>query len=477
MAPYVGLTSGRRVFAAVAAVVLVGFFAAFYRIGAESIWYDEAVTISYARIDLARAIEAVIGRDTNGSLYYLLIRAWVAVFGHGEGHVRAFSAICAIAALPFVVGIGLRMDRPWVGVGAALLLAGSYMFTAYAREARMYSLVMLVSVAATYILMVLVDRSRVRWMVVYGVVAGLGVYVHIFMIPIIAAHGAWLLQRAIRFPDPRLRRQAVVALGTAAVISAPLVPFLLLGDTTAWISPLSSDTLTWTFLALAGSSPWMLAIAALSLTLAIALWARERPRSDDMLLVLLCALAPIVLGVAVSLVRPALVPRYFIVAMPAICLAVTYAASRIRPAWLAVAAFAIVLAIDVATAVAWHQGGQKDDWRQVAQRVASWAGPDDQVAFYVPGSALPFDYYVERLGLGSDVPAQLDTEALGACPACAAPPRIWLVLNYQWTGQTPPQLAALMDRLESAGYRGRGRDREVGGVKIRMMVRAEGGGR
>jgi uncharacterized membrane protein len=467
--------------AAVLALVLVGLAVSLYRIGSESIWFDEAVSIHYARIDLATAVDEIVGRDSNGSLYYVLLRGWVALIGSGEGQVRALSAIFAVASLPLVYRIGTALGARSVGFGGGLLLACSYTFIAYAQEARMYALVMFMATASTALLLVASGKPRRRWMVAYGGLAGLGVYAHLFMVPVIAAHGVWLLSIALRRRDRESWVRLIVGMATAGIVALPLIPFVLTSGTTAWINALTLDTVRWTFLELAGASPWLVAAAVAALVMVVPLWwVRRRlagTRGDALMLVILWAVVPLALGLLVSLVRPALVARYFIVALPPLCLVIAYVVLSLRPRWVAVAAFAAVLAADAATGSMWHLERQKDDWRLVTQTVASVRAAGDAMTFYLLGSALPFDYYVERLGLAGRVPYHVQPGEPRArelpSGSYRRPPRIWIVLNYQWTGETPASLTALMDRFAEARYRSWGADREVGGVKLRLMIDAD----
>jgi mannosyltransferase len=467
---------------AMAGLVVAGFALTLFRIGAESVWYDEAVSIRYATVDPATAAELIVGRDTNGVLYYGLLRAWVVLVGDGEGAVRALSAAVAVATLPVTYLLGARLGGRFVGFGGAVLLSGSAMFVSYAQEARMYALVMFLATVSVALLLVAVERPARRWMVAFGLVAGLGMYAHLFMAPVILAEFAWLATRAVRSGDRADRTRLAIAAVVVALVAAPIVPFIFLGDTTSWIPSLSADVLVRTFLGLAGSSPAILLIATAAMIAVVPLWWRLHRHGSRVAaplgLVVLWAVLPIVLGIVLSVVRPALVTRYYIVALPALCLVVAFVASAIRLRPLGLAALIAVLVLDVATLVPLYSERQKDDWRAVAQAMSHWPAPNDRVIFFLDGSVLPFEYAAERLGLDTDVPQTLEAEYLEAATVGdprPRPPRIWLVLNYQWTGQTPPELAELIDGLTAARYRPWGRDSDVGGIKIRRMIDTDRG--
>jgi mannosyltransferase len=465
-----------------ACLVLVGLMVTLFRIGSKSLWYDESLSVGHATAALDAFMSQVVGRDTNGILYFLILRPWIMIFGEGEGAIRALSAMFTVTAVLFVYAIGARLLGRWGGVAAAVLLLINPMTIAYAQEARAYAMAMAIAALGTW-LVIDVPTSHARWRRVgYAVLMGLGVYTHLFLTFVFAAHLVWLILQVRRGSSGMSWRDLLGIVITFTVVAAPMLFFAVVGDGPDWIPPMSSDTLTWTFLALAGGSWPLIVVALIATGVSIAYLARERRlthRSDDFCrdcieLILLWALVPIAIVVSISIFRSMLVPRYFLVSLPAFVLLVVFACSclRWRPAM--VVAYTLVFLLSLVPALAWYSTPANADWRSLTQVVASGSGPSDRVAFYPPFQQRTFDYYVRRLDLGEDVPALLrpgDLEAAAASNDQATrPQRIWLVLDYPHTGATPPALATLLDELEAARYRPWGKDRTFQGVRIRLMV-------
>ena len=118
-------------------------------------WADEVLSVNIARLPLGR-ITTALRHDGAPPLYYLLLHAWMRVFGTGTASVRALSGLAGTLTLIPMWFIGRRLDLRRVRLGLApadapavvawsalLLFALSPFAIRYSTEARMYALVML----------------------------------------------------------------------------------------------------------------------------------------------------------------------------------------------------------------------------------------------------------------------------------------------------------------------------------------------
>src|SRR5215467_2045747 len=67
----------------VPALVIFAFALDLIQAGKKSVWLDEAISDSYARESFGRFWHAASHTDPNMSLYYLLLRPWLVIFGDG----------------------------------------------------------------------------------------------------------------------------------------------------------------------------------------------------------------------------------------------------------------------------------------------------------------------------------------------------------------------------------------------------------
>jgi uncharacterized protein (DUF2141 family) len=120
------------------ATLALGVFMTFFRIGADSYWYDESYSVAAARHPLSEMIPIIAG-DSHPPLYYMALRAVTLIAGDSTTAVRSLSAlgILALASLGF---FGVR--KVWGNRGGlvfALLALLTPMSIAAGREARMYT--------------------------------------------------------------------------------------------------------------------------------------------------------------------------------------------------------------------------------------------------------------------------------------------------------------------------------------------------
>lgn len=111
------------------------------------LWLDEAQSVAIARLPVTGLLHA-LRQDGSPPLYYLLLHAWIRLFGTGDTAVRALSALFAVGAAPAAYLAGRRTLGRRSGRVAAALLVTMPFFNRYATEARMYSLVVLLAALA-----------------------------------------------------------------------------------------------------------------------------------------------------------------------------------------------------------------------------------------------------------------------------------------------------------------------------------------
>ena len=80
----------RRYYGILLAILLVGFGLRLYRLGAESLWYDETVSAFLAGQSAAGLI-AHTARDIHPPAYYLLLHYWTRLAGQTEFALAFFS--------------------------------------------------------------------------------------------------------------------------------------------------------------------------------------------------------------------------------------------------------------------------------------------------------------------------------------------------------------------------------------------------
>lgn len=393
----------------------------FYRIDAQSFWYDEGLTVALAvrpLDDIARAAAA----DVHPPLYYWLLHGWLLLTGTGEAAARAFSAVCGAITVVLTTILGWRWAGAVAGWLAGIAAAVSPFAIHYSQETRMYALAMLLA-ACLWLALDAAVRSETgdravdplnatqhpwQWMLFYGAAALAALATHYFMVAFVAASalaGAILLRRRARlawiaghlalagfFLALVWNSRERLAVWTFA--KQPVDPLFILADVLHVFS----------FGPAAPAASWFWVSGFVMLLVAsLASW-RVSPAATGMALAWL--LAPLIAIIALSLNQPYYKPRFLLPALPAFHLLLGIGGATLvrgathRFGMRAGGVIGVLLAACfIAAAVMplrneWFDPAfQRDDYRGLAQTVAATARPDDAILLIGPGQIDVFDYY------------------------------------------------------------------------------------
>ncbi|WP_242393386.1 glycosyltransferase family 39 protein [Anaeromyxobacter oryzisoli] len=444
-------------------------------------WFDECVTVALARYPLAQLLGQLGGTEANGALYTVFLAALLRVTDplglDALAVARTLSATFGVIAVPALFLAGRRL----VGDRAALvgggLLSVSHFHVFYSLEARSYMLALLLVVLSTLALLALLEKPRPAAAVAFGLLAALATWAHLFAAFVLAAQ----VLAALRHPGIR-RARAWLALGAAigGVGAAAAIVLAMHGDggQTAWIGPLSWGQVAMVFVHLAGGARLLLLPAAAGAVVAAVVASRGGERGFGAALALAWVVVPVGLAVAVSAVKPLLVARYLLVALPGFTLLVALGICALRrPRLVAGAAllFAVVAAYEVGRDRRAVPPWQPID--RVSARLLGIARPGDALVVSHPALAVSIDRELARLGLG---PGPERVEPVPGDPlsldGASRPP-----LDARLAGRAGALFVLRDERSGSARARaafGIGArvtdDEEVGGVRLLRLERPLG---
>jgi mannosyltransferase len=298
-------------------------------------WIDEAIAVGIASHDPGE-IPGLLRQDGSPPLYYLLLHGWIALAGTGEAATRSLSLLFAAVAVPVAWWAASAVGGRRAGAVAAAIVAVCPFFAYYAQEARMYTLVAVLSLVAAAAFVLAFLRGRRRHLVTLGAALVLLLYTHTWGVFLAAGLAvAWL----------GLWRGGRVAGRDGALLGAAVGALFL-----PWAPSLA-------FQALHTGAPWSVRPSPLYLlaALAAAAVAARRPRddarggdgalADDAARVLaLVAAAAVALAWVASQVEPAWSPRYLAVLFGPALVALACLAAR-RTQWAVAAPLALVVAM------------------------------------------------------------------------------------------------------------------------------------
>jgi mannosyltransferase len=375
-------------------------------LSAPSLWLDEGSTwaiTGHSFADLVRALRHSEGDA--GALYLIVEHFWLSVWGTSAAALRSLSVVAAVVTVPLFFGVASRLLGRTAALVTTALLAFNPFFLVYARDARMYTLALALSVAATYCFIRLVENpSERRWVVLYPCLASAAIHAHAFALLIVVAHAASLLTL------PRCRiavKPIATAFGIIAASTVPLFVYVVAtgGRGVGWVGGLKFGQLE-QFAHDQTGAPTLLApliaIAVIAGVVSIGVVTATRTgRSDELwrgILPPLLWLLPVVATVVVSIFKPFFVSRYLFVSLPGyvLCLGVLveHVARRARRVHLAVPAALVLLAVPAIPRI-WRNGPVAENWRGAETYVAAAYRPGDSIV--VPLCHVhAFGYYASR---------------------------------------------------------------------------------
>ncbi len=450
------------------------FFGAVLRwlqIGSRSFWYDEAFSGLIARLPVIQIWNNVIGASIHPPGYYLLLHHWL-LLGQSETIIRSLSVLFSLGAIVLIYGLGYWLfDR----ATAALAAMGMALFPFqiyFAQEARMYSLVVLLSVGLTWIFLYMV-MAKSKWFVWGGyiLIAVAGLYTHYFFAFLLIALHLWLLLDISRLKN--VLGRLILADMLVSLLFLPQVNQALsntgayLVGGRAWQSSphLLSPLTTIFYLLFAHRSPVWLVPLSLFLTLAILLltfWdGRRRSESDRQIEAALwfSLVIPILFVLIISWsIKPIYLERSFAVSSPALLLLLargTAAAPRGSPTPYLVGALAIPVFITIVTHITTPDPA-KPPVREAVREMAAEFEPGDVSLHLQDASLAPAVWYfpnrphiLEQRGLAWLLPADhrlLGGEVLDWQTAVAGAGRLWLTVMPGYTG---PEQEAVFREIDS----------------------------
>ena len=432
------------------ALTLLAFAVRLYNLTYHSLWFDEAMSVHWARSTVPRILEVSMNlvEDRLPPLYYLSLHYWRVLAGDGEMAVRLPSVLLGTLLIPLVYRLSVDLlggsYGQRVGLLAAALTALNPFLVWYSQEARMYAQAALLGTLGTWFFLraitLTVSQTRRRgaanyapaqWLA-YGLCAAAGLYTHLYSGFLLAAHALYLLL-TWRHSRRAWLPFALTMLGVALLFAplalatwrvsgeagpgAPLTGFWsrawwLLSAFSVWKAPLSQSLRTIT-------SAVMVGFATLGLVLPHhPAPSPQPPAPSPRLLVALLLLTPPAIA-TLLLFRNQVAffgERYFIVIVPWLLIAVAAGAvnlaTRLRIMaistdrqppishyLLPVTCYLLPIAFTLLPLPGqWSPAARKEAWRETVGYLAAHAHAEDAILIHPDWTRYPLQYYFRGPG-------------------------------------------------------------------------------
>jgi mannosyltransferase len=451
----------RRCFSfALALVLVVAAFLRVHQIGSESLWLDEAFSVEMSTSSVSTILEET-GSDVHPPLYYLALKAWVFAAGNSEAAARLLSVVFSLAAIVAMYRLASLLFGRWTAVLAAVFAAISPFQIEFAQEARMYSLLALLSVLSLYLFarLLLTAAPLKSWtFAAFVIVTALMLYTQAYAWFIIAAEAATLVVAAAG-----RAKLAALGLALAVVLYLPWLPTqmsqLFLVQRGFWIPEGTAASFLGIVPIYGGSAVvgWLLAFCALAGVVASWFGRNERaaPRRFATMLMFTWVLCPIALPFLISQwSSPIFMAKYTIAASLAFSVLAARGVVGAFGRGGVPVAIVLVAALTWAPLTAYYGAQRKVKWRETIAALDAAATAGDVVILNQSFSEIPFRYYSHRRDLAvvpflKEVKIEdLTAQSIGVLVSLAAgEARVWVVLSNP--DGLAPQILSRLERTRT----------------------------
>jgi uncharacterized membrane protein len=409
-----------------------------YRLGAPSIWFDEAFSVELARQPLPLLWHIIFGLEPNMELYYLFLHFWLgltSLFGlhPTEFVVRLPSAIFAALSTGVVFLWGRRFLNTTASIVGTALYLLNYLQLIYSQQTRAYSLQLLLTYIAWYALFSALSSTaphrdkhkapsqppshplslRVKnaflsqkWWICYTIATVLAIYTHLFsglilLAQLVAVGGILLIPNRWQAQARSQLKALLISLVATAILIIPMLLVARQGAKTGWLPIPNRQDLVQLVYMLSGYHKIYLIvlIACCALAIAVTIATRFRPtlstliRSDgatqqqNLVVVtwsLLCWLI-IPIGVSYMISHSSLrlfSDRYLVTIVPPLCLLMALGISMLRWRLLRLILALGVIAIALTPVPLYYRSAQVEDWNSVTHWVQQQYQEGDGLVCY-----------------------------------------------------------------------------------------------
>jgi mannosyltransferase len=389
----------------------------FFFLARKPFWFDECFSVEVARLSWHDFARLMWWREANMSLYYILLRGWLAL-GSVVGwewnpfFIRSLSVLASLATLPAIYWLGSKLfDRRAGLIATALATCNAYSIR-YAQEARSYSFFLLLATLASGFFVSCLRQPTRENSRNYVLATVLGAYAHLYALLLVAAQ--WV---ALRFenvsrpadsgaPSSRDFRRRWILIGVAVF---PLLAFAIKtgAGPIRWISrPALRDILHF-WEQLAGNGGWPLLLLYVAACLVAILPVRGqlfRPSADFSIwryqFLLQWLIFPVTLTLLLSLARPLFLGRYFIFCLPPLIILAAAGLASLRKAWMMSVCLAAMLLLSLQGTLSYYDHDfdlNRDGAGGATAYILDHSQPGDAILFHIAEGRIPYEFFRSAL--------------------------------------------------------------------------------
>jgi hypothetical protein len=466
-------------------IFILGIVLRLVRSGAESLDFDEIYSVKLASMDL-RGIIQQTSTDFHPPLYYFLLHLWRSFLGDSEFSVRLLSVLFGIMGIWGIYQLSKLLFNITTALVASFFFSISHLNIEFSQEARMYSLLVLLTIYSMYYLVKLEKEQSLINFVFFIIFNVLLLYTHVYSFFIISAEYFYILSLKI-LKKEEFNRCSKWFLHSAIVISLLFAPWIfvfykqfLLAQKILWIPEASIWGFPESLVEYSGSFILSLVMVPLFLLSFFTIKVKSNEKKNKLLqmfgslevilsfskvkevyFLLIWLLFPVILPFIISqFLSPIFLVKYTIEASSAFILLAAYGFAKIKISGIKYSLLIVIGILSFLTIRNDWTVSTKERWKEAIGYLDSTARSSDLIVFNAGVCNYLYDYYSKRkdIKLLSFEPSadQLNRDSLKVLlyPYISKYNRIWLVVSHtrDYRGEISKTMKELSDSVSVKFY-------------------------
>ncbi len=434
-----------------AAIIMLANLFLLYR---QSIRLDESQSIWVATKPLS-AIIPYIAKDVHVPLYFILLHFWMQIFGTDITIIRLLSFIFFILSLPTIYIITKESSTKKIAILTIILIIFSPFIMWFTLEARMYTLLILITSINHFFFLRLYNGDGKNGKVEYVISAALGLYTHYFFIFFLASQAIYVLYEAIYIKKATFGKIFFFLLISAGMCFLPWVIYVLTQGGIANTQPLIGRPSTFNIFQtmvnfIFGFQKYniqavLVSLWPLLLILFFVVFTQKRQiKIHNIEYFLITTFLPVLLVFVISYIKPIFLPRYLIFITPTMFFILAWllvnGTHKLSPL-----VTTTMLAVMILFLIYQNSSAStpvKEDYRDVVTYASKAATPQDLIVVTAPFTIYPIEYYYNGAARLTTMP-EWNRYIEGPIPSYSVPTiqkqlksyegkydRIFLILSY-----------------------------------------------
>ena len=347
----------------------------------------------------------VVAQDVHVPLYHVILHFWQLYVGQDIETVRSLSLIFFLLTIPMMYVLARRLLPVKWSLAVVALFSFSPFMNWYANEARMYTLLVLLSTLSQYYFLKLIESRGTKGWLGYTLTALVGIYSHYFFAFNLLCQGIYFLLARKQFDKGTLKRFIILAVVLLVELAPWLYYFYSLGSASNTSPNLPSPSSVDFFNVFSQFSfgfqnnnvnTILLSMWPILVIMALLSVKYGQRISSKMAYIMAAGILPIILAFIFSyLLTPFFLGRYMVACVPPLTILLIWLVSNYkRPLYRAVTVGLFALLIGVSAQQYFSQSTPvEENYRLAASTISAKAKSRDVVVLSAPFTVYPFDYY------------------------------------------------------------------------------------